>query len=162
MQRAVLANAAYIRAALKRPFLPDCPAARARNAPVLGSASDIIGGCRVTVSITRASPCLPPACVRAVGEDVGGGGAGAGAAGAAAAALLVSALAGADLGRLCAAAREGRSVLRVAGGGGLVPVAGRHFFQSPEAALGSLTAEEAAAGGASAEWQAVAAAAGRE
>jgi hypothetical protein len=150
MARAIAQNAPYIRSVLKRPFLPMCPATRHANAPLLGASQDVIGGCRVEVSIARAAPMVTAACEAALGRAAGGG-AGAGA-------LLAAAVRAADLARLGAAGRAGGGVLRVGGegggggGGGLVPLEGTHYFDNPERALASLSEGERAAGGLPREW----------
>ena len=148
MARAIHANAPYIRASLKRPFLPDCPAARPSNAPLLGQQSDIIAGCRVVVGITRACPVLTPASHAALLAACSGS--------ASQAALCAAALGCADLGRLLGAGSSGGwEGLRVQGRATpLLPLVGQHFFDSPEAAVGSLSAAEAEAGGLPVEWRA--------
>ena len=148
MEKALLDNVQYIRSVLKRPFLPLCPASRPSNMPILGSASEVIAGCRVCVSVARAAAVLPPACLQALEGACGGG----------RASLLAAALGAADLARLCAAAGAGGAALRVGGGAlaaaDFVAVQGTHFFESPERALAGMSAAELAQGGVPAEWAA--------
>lgn len=147
LHKALLTNATYIRTTLKRPFLPDCAAARASNAPILGSQSDTVAGCRVTVTITRAAPCVPPSAVAAVVGAVGGGG-GAKDGGAGEAAL--SAIHSSALPPLLPP--NPPTTYRLVGGVSVTLQEGVHFFASPELAIATMSQEEAKAGGLPEGW----------
>ena len=145
LHKALLTNATYIRTTLKRPFLPDCPAARSSNAPILGSQSDTVGGCRVTVTITRAAPCMSASAVAAVVGAVKGGAKDGGAGEAALCAIHSSALPP-------LLPPYPPTQYRLVGGVSLTLQEGVHFFASPELAIASMSEEEAKAGGLPEGW----------
>ena len=140
LQRAILSNAPYIRAALKRPFLPDCPLTRPPHTPLLGSQCDVIAGCKVTVSIARSTPLLNKGALSAVAAAVGGE----------LSALAVAALVSASLPALLPPSPA--PSFHLTGGVKFSPRDGVHFFSSPELATASMTEEEAREGGLPEGW----------
>ncbi len=66
LRQALLANAAFMREALRRPFLPDVPHARPAHFPVLGVDEGVVGGVRVRLTLARAAPVVREGALPAV------------------------------------------------------------------------------------------------
>jgi len=144
LQKAILQNAPYIRATLKRPFFPDCPLTRPPQCTVLGSQTDVIAGCKVTVTVARAAPIFSKASVAAVDSALGSE------ASPERTALALAAMASSFLPALLPPSPL--PVYTLTGGVRLSVQDGVHFFSSPEEAVASVTEEEAREGGLAEGW----------